>query len=433
MHDHLRDVIAIAALVAAALFAVFVILVNQKASLPEWLPLIGSDRFELKAEFATAQAVTPGQGQSVDIAGVRVGDVTGVDLVEGHAVVTMQVDKKYSPLIHDDASMLLRPKTGLNDMVVALDPGSHGPQLADGSTIPLSNTEPNVNPDEILAALDEDTQNFLRLLLTGGAQGLKGRGVQLSQAFRRFEPTARDLAKINGLLAQRRASVARSIHNFRLVSEELAGTDGTLAEFVDSSNAVLASLAKEQANIRSTVRELPSTLHATHGALVSNNRFSKTAAPALRRLLPSARALAPALRALQPFFRQTTAPIRDQIRPFTVQIRTPTIHLRQAAKLLGDTTPPLRDSLRLLNQLLNELAFNPSGSNEGFLFWVAWLNHNTNAAFNIEDAQGPLLRTQPLIGCKTAELARQTGLSDPFLNVAQTLTRVPVDTQIPGC
>jgi phospholipid/cholesterol/gamma-HCH transport system substrate-binding protein len=121
---HTRDVVAIVALILAALLSATIILVNQRATLPGWVPIIGSDRFELKAEFSSAQAVTPGQGQSVDIAGIRVGDVTNVNLEDGQAVVTMEIDNKYAPLINTDASMLLRPKTGLNDMVIEVDPGT---------------------------------------------------------------------------------------------------------------------------------------------------------------------------------------------------------------------------------------------------------------------------------------------------------------------
>ena len=124
LRAHLRDVLAILGLVLAGLFAVTVILVNQRASLPSWVPVIGTDFFHLEADFSTAQAVTPGQGQSVDIAGIKVGEVSGVKLENGHAVVSMSIDNKYAPLIHDNASLLLRPKTGLNDMVVEVDPGT---------------------------------------------------------------------------------------------------------------------------------------------------------------------------------------------------------------------------------------------------------------------------------------------------------------------
>ena len=56
------------------------ILSQQSTALPSWFPVLGEDRFELKAEFQTAQAVTPGQGQTVNISGVKIGDVTKVEL-----------------------------------------------------------------------------------------------------------------------------------------------------------------------------------------------------------------------------------------------------------------------------------------------------------------------------------------------------------------
>ena len=59
------------------------ILSQQGIALPSWFPFLGEDRFELKTELQTAQAVTPGQGQTVNISGVKVGDVTKVDLENG--------------------------------------------------------------------------------------------------------------------------------------------------------------------------------------------------------------------------------------------------------------------------------------------------------------------------------------------------------------
>ena len=169
-------------------------------------------------------------------------------LENGHAVVGMDVDNKYAPLIHDDSSLLLRPKTGLNDMVVEVDPGTQSsPEVKEGSTIPLASTQPQVNPDEILASLDADTQQFLKLLLANGAEALdpaKGRDVKLSNALRRLDPFARDIARISGALATRRQNIANSIHNFQLLSTELGNKDQDLTNFVDSSNAVLASFAR---------------------------------------------------------------------------------------------------------------------------------------------------------------------------------------------
>jgi phospholipid/cholesterol/gamma-HCH transport system substrate-binding protein len=437
LRAHMRDVVAIIALILAALFATTVILINQRASLPSWVPVIGSDRFELEANFSSAQAVTPGQGQSVDISGIKVGEVTAVKLENGHAVVSLEVDNKYAPLIHSNASLLLRPKTGLNDMVVEVDPGTESaPEVKEGSTVPLASTQPQVNPDEILSSLDADTQQFLKLLLQNGADALdpeKGRDVKLSNALRRLDPFARDLAAISGALADRRQNIANSIHNFQLVSTELGNHDQELTDFVDSSNDVLASFAKEQASIRSAVRELPGTLKEAKGALTGADELALQSGPALKKLLPGAKATGAALRSLVPFFQQTAGPIQNQIRPFTKQVASPVTHVAQISQGLGVATPGLRTGFTNLNTGLNALAYNPPGTQEGFLFYVPWLNHNLNTNYMLQDAYGPIRRGLVLEACSTAVQANNILISHPYLRMLYQLTGQPQADHIPGC
>ena len=99
------------------------IFTQQKASLPSWAPFVGEEFVHITGEFETAQAVAPGQGQAVVIAGIQVGKITSVALEEGHAVVGMDIEPKYMKLIHSDATLLMRPKTNLNDMTVEVDAG----------------------------------------------------------------------------------------------------------------------------------------------------------------------------------------------------------------------------------------------------------------------------------------------------------------------
>ena len=80
IREHSRDFAAIVVLFVFALVTVLVIFSQQRLTFPGWVPLVGEDRFELKAELSSAQAVTPGQGQTVNIAGIKVGDITRVDL-----------------------------------------------------------------------------------------------------------------------------------------------------------------------------------------------------------------------------------------------------------------------------------------------------------------------------------------------------------------
>ena len=89
----------------------------------------------------------PGQGQTVRVSGVRVGDIAKVDLEDGRAVVDDGHRPEYKGLVHTDASALLRPKTGLKDMFIELDPGTGGaPRAKAGWTVPIRNTRPTSTP-----------------------------------------------------------------------------------------------------------------------------------------------------------------------------------------------------------------------------------------------------------------------------------------------
>jgi len=431
IREHLRDFVAIAVLLVLAVVATGVILVKQHANFPSWVPFVGQEHFELKAQFTSAQAVTPGQGQTVDLSGIKIGSVQGVNLESGVAVVTMNIDPKYAPLIHRDASILLRPRTGLQDMTIEIDPGTSGKKVKEGSTVPLANTQPNVNPDQILASLDGDTQSFLQLLLQGGAQGLYGHSEQLSAGLRRFEPTVRDIARINAALAKRRQNLRRVITNFGKLSSELGRRDTQLARFVRSSNTVLGSFAKEQGAIRATLQEFPPTLRQTQSTLTSANGLARVLGPASRKLIPAAQALGPALRQVRPLFRETKGPLQNQIRPFARKVQTPLKHINQLSKPLPKAETSLTQGFDNLNLLLNALAYNPPGAkDEGYLFWASWLNHDTNSVFFTQDAGGPLRHGLVMLSCNTAFLAESAAGSNPFLKTLQQLSNVPSQAEI---
>jgi phospholipid/cholesterol/gamma-HCH transport system substrate-binding protein len=430
IREHLRDFIAVTLLLVCGLAVTGVILSQQQQPYPEWVPFLGDERFELKGELPNAQAVIPGQGQTVNIAGIKVGDVTEVSLDDGAAVVTMLVEEEYAPLIRSDATMLLRPRTGLQDMTVDVDPGTDGEAVEEGATIPLSQTEPNVQPDRILASLDGDTRAYLQLLISGAAEGLGGRGEQLSAGLRRFEPLGRDLARLNGALAKRRANISQSITSFRNLAEALARDDTRLAEFVVSQNEVLGAFADQEAALRETLQELPSALRSTRSALASGDRLALELGPAARELTPAAQAFAQGQPALRSFLGDTVEPIGEQIRPFTRQVRQPVKHLKGASGPLGATIGATARSLTDLNRLFNAWAYNPSGAEDGYLFWTAWLNHNTNNIGLLQDAHGPLPRGIVLQSCSTANIAEILATDRPFIRTLQQLTNVPQSTVI---
>jgi phospholipid/cholesterol/gamma-HCH transport system substrate-binding protein len=433
-----KDTIAIVVLAVAGVVMMLGIFVQQKASLPSWLPVVGEEFEHITAEFTTAQAVTPGQGQAVDIAGIQVGKVTSVDLEDGHAVVGMDIEPKYMELIHPNATLLLRPKTNLNDMVVEIEPGSGPKHVEDGANFSLTQTEPNVNFDAFLAALDGDTQKYIQLLVAGGAQGIGGRGKQLGNAFRRFQPFIHYVAKLNKPIAERRQALASVIHNFGALTTELGRHDAQIRRFVSSSEAALGNFAHQQASIQEALREFPATLRAGKAGLASSNHFSEVARPALTALIPQAQASVPAFKATEQLFSQTTAPIRDQIRPFTREIRPILTHGNEASRPFAKTVRNFGNALGGFNSFLNELSYKPNDSRQSVLFYLPWLNHNFNASFNLEDGAGPALRGLVSISCTGADLAYGSVLEnppfsyEPFLQTLAQLASIPRAEEIPA-
>jgi phospholipid/cholesterol/gamma-HCH transport system substrate-binding protein len=430
IQKHLRDFIAIIVLFVLAVGIGGYILSNQRFYLPGWVPVIGTEFFELKGEFQTAQSVMPGQGQTVDIAGVPVGDVKKVELEDGRAVITMSIREKYASMIRKDAFMLLRPKTGLNDMIIELTPGStSSAEVEDGETIPIRNTLPNVNLDEFLAALDRDTRDYLLLLLQGGGRGLGGQGKGLSAVLRRFEPTNRDIEKITSQVGQRRKNLARLIHNFQLLATELGRHDKELAEWVDSSGRVFQSFASQERSLREFVRLLPDALSSTNKAVQSGNRVAEDLGPAARSLLPGVKEFPQAMRQSREFFRRAVPPVRDQIRPFARDVQPTVKALRPANANLAKLTPDITKSFEVLNRFLNAWAYNPPGKDESFLFYTIWGVHIASSAFTSQDAHGPLRRGLIMTTCRSLAILQNLLKVDRQLQTIIELLNPPTQQQ----
>nr|MBA3301179.1 MCE family protein [Thermoleophilaceae bacterium] len=391
-------------------------------------PVIEEKPFQLKAELSDAQAVIPGQGQTVRVAGVRVGDLAKVDLKDGRAIVTLDIDVDKKKLIKTDATALLRPKTGVKDMFLEVDPGTEkAPPMKEGDTIPVQNTAPDIDPDEILAALDADARDYLKLLISGGGKGLDGRGQDLEQVFVRFEPLHRDLAKVTTAIAERRQNLSRLIHNYGSLIDEVGDKDGELTRLVTASQQVFETFASEDDNISRFVAKLPPTLQQANATLPKVERLGNELGPSLERLRPAVRALDDANRAVLPFVKEGEPILRKQIRPFVREARPYVRDLEPAAENLNTATPDLTKSFNELNRFFNMAAHNPKGRekltgnldqdlarDEGYLYWVAWLAQNTTNIFPTGDASGPFRRSVLVLTCDTA-LQILEGEVDPKL------------------
>ena len=432
LRRNLRSLLLVIAMFALGTGTATYILAHQRLR----FPLVEEAPMKLNMELANAQAVVPGQGQTVRVSGVQVGEIGEVRLREGHALVELLIEPDYEGLVRSDATALLRPKTPLKDMFLELDPG-RGKPLDEGDTVPLRNTLPDVNPDEFLAMLDADTRDYLRLLINGAGKGLEGRGRDLREVFRLFEPTHRDLAKVNGAVATRRTRLRRLVTSLNRLSGELAGKEDELAELVDSAATVFRSYAAEDRNISRAVRELPRALRQTTDALGKVERLARVLGPASENLRPAVRALGRSQVALRPLAREAEPLLRTRIRPLVRDARPLVRDLRPAAFDLARSTPELRRTFAVLNNFLNMAAFNPrgregpdvAGREEGFLFWIAWVSHQSANLFATADAHGPF---RPSLVSGSCQTFRGLVTDQPELEFLMNLTPIITNPALCG-
>ena len=432
---HLRDFVALAAMAAVALTAGVYILSNQRLR----FPIVEEKPFIMKAAFSDAQGVMPGQGQTVRIAGMQVGDITKVELDQGRAIVTMEIEQKFKDRIRRDATALLRPRTGLKDMFVALDPGSRSePPVGEDFTMPVANTLPDVDAHEVLTALDRDTRDYLKLLINGVGKGLENRSGDLREVFRRLGPLFRDITRLQEQVALRRHNLARLVHNYGETIDRLGREDRNLTALVRSSRQVFGRLSEEDASISTAVQRLPGTLTQARDTLERVHELGEVAGPAFEALRPAVRRIPEANAQVKPLAEEAEPILRTRIRPF-VRTAVPYVRdLKPAVENLEEASPNLRTSFYELNRFFNMAAYNPKGRErltgdravdiqreEGLLFWVGWVAQNTTSIFSTADANGPYRRIVAGFTCSALQVAVRQEAANELILAASNVLNTP--------
>jgi phospholipid/cholesterol/gamma-HCH transport system substrate-binding protein len=428
LKTHRIDLAAIAILLVLAVLTVGYILLHQPAF------TFGRSYYSVKAEFSTASAVTPGQGEAVTIAGVTVGTVGAIQVQGGRAVVTMDIDKRYAP-IYQNATVLLQERTPLKDMYLSLDPGSRSAgAVPAGGTLGVGSTQPDIDVDQILGSLDADTRTYLLLLLAGGSQALSARNApaDLRAILKRFPPLASGTERFAKLLSQRSDNLRRAIHNLNLVSGALGGVDTELASLVRNSNTDFAAISSQDTALQRGLTLLPGALQQTTGTLQKVSRFAAATGPALSSLQPFTTELAGALKAVRPLARDTTPVIEHQLAPFTKAVEPLAKTLRPAATGLAAAAPTLASSFKVVNTLLNTLANSPPGKGQhSYLFWGAWLAHNLNSVTSGQDANGAVVRGLFMATCPALGLLENVlQPANPALGPLLDLLNAPTTTEV---
>lgn len=393
MRETGRFVFVILALAVVGIVAAAGVLYKQRAPVPF------RDVYDVKVALTSADGVQAGLGQPVNVAGVKVGTVKDAQpSPDGNALVTLEIDADQLPRVYADASAALAPITPLEDMQMNLDPGRPpAPELGD-AVIDVGRTSVPTPLSDLLTALDTDTRAFAASLLSGMEQGTRGRGPDLREALVALGPTTGQVRRITTALDTRRESVARLVHNLAIVTRA-ASEDRRLSDLVGAGNATLAAIAEQEAPLRESIARLPGTLAQAQSTLTNAASLSRDLQPTLAALLPGTRELPATLAAGSDFLRVGTRTLAEDVRPLVRNVQPLVAELSPTITALNELVPDLDTTFNVLNYFFNELAYNPPGDDEGFLFWTAWTFHNIGAVIKFTDAHGPIGRVSVFTNC----------------------------------
>jgi phospholipid/cholesterol/gamma-HCH transport system substrate-binding protein len=342
------------AMIVMALVAGGIILSQQRFIAP-W-----SDRYVIYATFAASPGISPGQGQEVRIAGVSVGQIVEADVTpDGRARLKLSLEPGHT--VYDNASVVLRPKSPLNEMYVIMNPGGPpGRALAEGDTLPVGNSERPVQVDELLGNLDDNARTMLTSLLAESDTALANAPRTLAPGLDAVRVVGNDLRPVAEQLAERKELLRRLVTSLAQIAQAVGHDDQRLRSLGDGLQSTVGTLAANDQEVESALRQLPDLMRQLRRGTDSVQGLADELDPTLRNLAAASDQLPEALRALEgtsdraadvvhaagPFLREARPAVAD-LRPFVTDARrgTPALHAttRELDPITSASLPYLSD------------------------------------------------------------------------------------------
>jgi ABC-type transporter Mla subunit MlaD len=292
-----------------AFIGLFLYIIYTKPS----IPFLSSGGTTFKADFAYAADIRPGY-TPVRIYGVDVGQVTNI--VRGPsgrgAEVTMQFDSGQGIPLHSDATVQLRWRTllGRNYYVDVL-PGSPSAPLLGGGVIPESQTNSQVELDQVLEPLNATGRTALRTMFDQFDIGFSNPAA-VHGTLSNFGPAMKNLGQgLPGLVGETPTDLAHLITYTSKTAGALAADEVNLGNLVTSGATALGVTGARAADIGSTFSLAPGALQNTQATMVRLRTTLNTLDPVARSLIPGAQKLAAAADAARTALNNATPLLRD--------------------------------------------------------------------------------------------------------------------------
>ncbi|MEV3853281.1 MCE family protein [Streptomyces sp. NPDC050095] len=228
------------------------------------LPLVGGGT-KYSADFSEAAGL--GSGDEVRIAGVKVGEVTGVSLDGNKVKVTFEIKDK-GTWIGDRTTAAIAIKTLLGEKYVALDPVGGGKQDP-GSRIPLSRT---TSPYDVTQAF-EDLSGTIDEIDT---KQLAASFETMSETFKDSPPDVRaavkGLSALSRTVSSRDTELAQLLAGSKKLTKTLETKKSSFETLIDDGGSLLGELKKRRTAIKALLSGSQELGRQLDGLVDDNNK-----------------------------------------------------------------------------------------------------------------------------------------------------------------
>ncbi|GAB3024880.1 ABC transporter substrate-binding protein [Nocardioides flavus (ex Wang et al. 2016)] len=225
----------------------------------------GSSR-QYRAEFTDATGVN--KGDDIRVAGVRVGTVDDVEIVDRtRALITFSVDEETSVNGGTNATIRYRNLVGQRYISLTQEVGDTR-RLPPGSTIPVSRTKPALDLTVLF-------NGFKPLFQALSPEDVNQLSFELIQVFQGEGGTLEGLlahtASVTSTLADRDEVIGELIDNLSLVLDHVADRDEQLTRLIRSFRTLVGGLKKDRNAILGSLEEV-SALSVETASLIDGIR-----------------------------------------------------------------------------------------------------------------------------------------------------------------
>lgn len=206
------------------------------------------------------------KGDEVRIAGVRVGKVTKVTIVDKRlANVEFELTDRSSLPASTTAAIKYRNLVGQRYIALEQGAGEQGRKINKGATIPLERTKPALNLTELF-------NGFRPLFQTLTADDVNKLSYNIIQVFQGEKGTIRDLvsttASLTNKIADKDAVIGAVVKNLNAVLDAVNQHDGQLDALIVNTEALVTGLNADRGTIGSAITSLGNLAEATSDLLV---------------------------------------------------------------------------------------------------------------------------------------------------------------------